>query len=126
MPQSRIPSHLDHYIDHHAMTAHLSPTKRALLKRLHRDQIADLQHREHVGRALANPAKALRNLKDRHRRRQACLLDPKWQDNDRGFPKWTPGMTTELYIALYVPSCTQKIVEYTHRRGVAPWNEGAE
>lgn len=100
------------------MTAHLSPAKRDLLKRLNHDRIADIEHREHVAQARANPAKALRNLKDRHRRRQQNLLDPKWGDQARGFPQWHPGMTTEMYIALYVPSCTQRIVEYTHRRGV--------
>jgi hypothetical protein len=50
--------------------------------------------------AQADPAKALANLKARHRTRQRNMLDPQWHNNRR-FPPFFTGMTTAQYVAHY-------------------------
>jgi hypothetical protein len=53
-----------------------------------------------VQRALVNP-RALRNLKDQHRRRRATLLDPKAGDSCKKFPLFKPGMRTADYVRMF-------------------------
>lgn len=75
----------------------------------------------------ADPAGEMRRLKARLAIRRRNLLDPHWEDQERRFPKWVPGMTTAEYIGLftgYASSGTLKTVDYVHRVNVpAPWNE---
>lgn len=43
----------------------------------------------------------LRNLKRRMARRATNLLDPRYGDQTRFFPRWNPSMTTAEYITRY-------------------------
>ena len=50
--------------------------------------------------ARANPEQALKNLKRRVADRRRKLLDPNYLDQ-RVFPTWLKGMSTEQYITIY-------------------------
>lgn len=83
--------------------------------------------REQAAKALADPARALKNLKATMKLRQKNLLDPNW-DHKRYYPCFFAGSTlTRDYIRSYqaLNRHTSNAPELTfdHRHGTAPYPE---